>query len=116
MEIKELLEMTNYCDDWEWEDYQYQLQEILDKTLIKRGFLQIHGGGWRKARGMTDIFDMSAKELLSQLGDFEWTLHIYKEGHKVFFNRSSHDEPTGALITLHPEREYNKIYKEIFNE
>ena len=111
-----LMEITNSCEDWEWEDSLSYLQEILNGTRIKEGFMEIHKGGWRRRQGYTEPFEMTSENLLDKLGDFEWTLRVYKKGHRVFIIRTSHDEPTGALINVLPMKEYKRVVKEVMGE
>lgn len=115
--MKQLMKMNNSCDDWEWEDAHESLQLILDKTMIKQGFLEIKNGGWLKKHGITDLFEVNAKNVISKIGlnGSEWTLRIKKEGHQLYLIRSSHDEPTGATILLKSSKHYNKVYNKIFN-
>jgi hypothetical protein len=106
------MEITNDCDDWQWEDDLDYLGEILKKTRIKNGFLQGRNMGWRRMSGATDVFGVSANNIISKFGDFSWRVVVNKEGHQLSFVRYSHDEPTGATILLHSSRHYNRIVKE----
>ena len=111
----EKFEITNTCDDWEWEDSLHTLDVELKKTHIKRGFLEVLNGGWRGLHGMTPIFDITARGVVSKMGNFDWTLTVEKEGHHLVFTRSSHDEPTGARILLKPASKHEEVRSEIFD-
>lgn len=115
--MKHLLTITNCCDDWEWQDAHESLQLILDKTMIKQGFLEGMNTGWRKRHGITDLFEVNAKNVISKAGlsCSEWILKIKKEGHQLYLIRSSHDEPTGATILLKSSKHYNEVHNQIFN-
>ena len=65
--MKHLLTITNCCDDWEWENAHESLQLILDKTMIKKGFLEIKNGGWRSQHGFTKPFTINAKNVINSL-------------------------------------------------
>jgi hypothetical protein len=109
--MKELLEMSNSCDDWEWEDNKEYLGEILAKTRIKNGFLHGVNLGWRRLTGYTEPFEINVDNFIDKIGlnGSEWTLRIRKEGHKLYITRYSHDEPTGASMSLLSSKHYNKI-------
>lgn len=113
--MRHLMTITNDCDYWEWEDSIINLQPILDKTRIKRGFLEIKNGGWRGKHGHTEPFKINAKNVINKAGlnGSEFILRIKKEGHQLYLIRSSHDEPTGATILLRSMKHYNKVINQI---
>jgi len=92
-----------------------ELHKAIKKTGIKKGFLTILNGGWKKQRGMTEIFELTAQNLFSKiLGETDGCFKMQKEGHTLSFIRFSHDEPTGATIILQSSKWYNMAYKQIF--
>jgi len=102
--------------DHEW--FMEEVQNLLDTTKIKNGFLEIENGGWQRQHGMTSPFDISASNVISKIsgnmgGDV--TIHVFKEGHKLKFTRFSHDEPTGAGVTLHSMKDYDKVNNAVWN-
>jgi hypothetical protein len=117
--FNEWVEDTEYMyreDDWD--NFKWELKEILDKTRIKEGFLEIKNGGWRGQRGMTpNCFEITPSNIISKIiGEMDASFEVRKEGHQLSFIRYSHDEPTGARILLHSEKKFNKIQKEIFED
>lgn len=108
----------NYCatqQDFDADYFREELAYALTKTKIKQGFLEIHNGGWQHQHGMTPMFDINASSVLDKLlGSGESTIEMYKQGHKLGFMRYSHDEPTGADITLHSGRHFEQVENEVF--
>ena len=105
----------DYYSESDYEDFTNVLHEELSKTRIKSGFLEIHNGGWRGQHGMTEMFDINYNNVMSKLmGSGESSIEMYKEGHKLSFIRTSHDEPTGASITLHSGRDFDRVTEEVF--
>ena len=115
--MKHLMTITNDCEDWEWEDAHINLQSILDKTKIKRGFLEIKNGGWRGRHGHTEPFKITATNVINKAGlnGCEFILKIEKERHQLYLIRLSHDEPTGATILLRSMKHYNKVINQIYH-
>jgi hypothetical protein len=109
----------DWCDlrsegDFEW--FAECLHDELKKTKIKKGFLSIENGGWQAKKGITIPFDISASSVISKLsGSDNVTIEVFKEGRKLKFTRFSHDEPTGARITLHSMADYKKMQNSVFN-
>lgn len=100
---------------FDYDDFCYELDTQLKKTKIKQGFLEINNGGWQRQHGMTPMFEVETYEVLSKLFDCgEATIKMYKEGHNLGFIRYSHDEPTGATITLHSGRDFEQVENEVF--
>jgi hypothetical protein len=108
--MTELLEITNNCDDWEWEDNKEYLGEILSKTRIKNGFLHGVNLGWQRLTGYTEPFEINVDNFIDKIGlnGAEWILRISKKGHKLYINRYSHDEPTGASMMLSSSKHYKE--------
>jgi hypothetical protein len=99
-------------------DYEWFLEEVqnqLNKTKIKDGFLEIENGGWQRQHGMTLPFEITAETLWHKISsDNDVTVKVFKEGQKLKFMRYSHDEPTGACITLHSTKNYEKVKKVVW--
>ena len=99
-------------------DYEYFLEEVqsqLDKTKIKKGFLEIENGGWQKKHGMTLPFEITAKNVWQKLtSDTDVSVKVFKEGKLLKFMRYSHDEPTGASVTLHSMKDYDSVKKAVW--
>ena len=99
-------------------DYEYFLEEVqcqLDKTKIKKGFLEIENGGWQKKHGMTLPFEITAKNVWQKLtSNTDVSVKVFKEGKLLKFMRYSHDEPTGASVTLHSMKDYESVKKAVW--
>jgi len=107
-------------DNEDWNDFGHEeimsvLQAEIDKTHIKTAFLTIKNGGWKKQNGITPIFKLTAENLYNKIcGSTDTSFKIMKEGHKLSFVRHTHDEPTGATISLHASKWYEREHKKIF--
>jgi len=110
-----LMEISNSCEDWQWEDDIDYLDSILKELPFKQGFMEIKNGGWRGQHGISPVFEINADNILSKLGDYDWHLVFEKEDNHIVITRYSHDEPMGATILLKPKSEYETVHKEIFN-
>ena len=105
-----LLDISNLCEDWEWEYSKEYLAEILGKTRIKTGFLSSNNLGWRHRTGYTEPFKLNVDNFIDKVNiDSEWNLSIRKEGHQLHIVRYSHDEPTGARMLLHSTKHFKRI-------
>jgi hypothetical protein len=99
----------------DYEDFLGEVQAQLNKTKIKKGFLEIHNGGWQKKHGMSLPFEVNSTNLVEKLRDnTDTTVEVYKEGRVLKFKRYSHDEPTGANVTLHSMNNYDKVKNSIW--
>ena len=107
--MKKIFEMTNCCEAEEWDDSLELLDKVLKKSRIKEAFLTIVDSGWRRLEGKTDIFKLTATDLVNKLGSFEWNLNVYKKGNQLILIRYSHDEPCGATILVRSSRHYNEF-------
>jgi len=112
-------EFYNWVADCNYFDEEYiyeQLNDILKKTRIKNGFLEIMNGGWRKQHGHTEPFEINAQNVISKISlNGDSTIEVKKDGHQLSFTRYSHDEPTGATIYLRSNKDYSEVVKEIEN-
>lgn len=111
---------SNWCEFenvWDYDDFIMIINDEIKKTKIKSGFLEILNGGWKNQHGMSHSFDIDAQSVVSKIygSDPNITIKVFKEGYKLKFIRYSHDEPTGAHITLHSNREFNRVEKDIFS-
>lgn len=101
--------------DTDFDGFLCVLSDEIKKTKIKDGFLEIENGGWQNQHGMTLPFELSAQKVWEKVsGGNDVTVEIHKEGQKLRFKRFSHDEPTGADITLHNVKNYDKVKKSIW--
>jgi len=97
-----------------WDYFYAELDQILKTSKIKKGFMEILDGGWRKQHGFTEAFTIDAESVIQKLSiNGEFCVEVWKEGHQVGFTRYSHDEPTGAEILLKSEKHLDSVRKEI---
>lgn len=106
---------TSLQQELDYECFLEEVQNQLDKTNLKKGFLEIHNGGWQKKHGMSLPFEVNSVNVVAKLMDnTDTTVEFYKEGRVLKFKRYSHDEPTGANVTLHSMNNYDKVKNSIW--
>lgn len=101
-------EVTNSCEEWEWDDMNEVAGEILDdaekkgKTMV---WVSASNVDWRGNNGyrVFDIEEDGYKDFWRKIagwGDTEWTLRAVEEiksGENFGMMAYSHDTPTGGL-------------------
>ncbi len=92
---KLILEGTNCCEDYEWEDLNY----MVPGTKFKTGhfYCEVNGFGWRSLDGEKYCkADNMVKLLCEVLPKTECNFKIYNYGRGLAINNTHHDSATGA--------------------
>jgi len=94
-----VLEGSNSCEDFEWEDLTDSLSELMKK--INPGgywFAKVSNFGWRSIGGHAFIRADNGRELLSKiLPNTECNFKIHRMGKKgIAINNAHHDSPCYA--------------------
>lgn len=98
--MKPVLEGSNTCEDWEWEDLCNDLTELM-KAVNPAGLWRgrVEGFGWRSVDGQRGEFAAScgSELLLAILPNTDCNFKIYKWGRKGFkIDNAHHDKPCGG--------------------
>ena len=96
-------EMSNCCDDFEWDDakenFLQGLKQLERKT--KTGYrVEGHNLGWRHLSGYFLADD--AKECMKRLFELntDWNMTVKEYKTRIEITRYHHDAPTGEFLTI----------------
>ena len=92
------LEISNCCEDWEWEDALYDLEHNFLKTINEDLIFFIEGRnmGWRNQSGsMCKSFESALDFLRGVFPDCQWNATFTLEDKRLFIRLSHHDSPMG---------------------
>lgn len=107
-EIEILLEGTNCCEDFEWDDLNIELTNLMEKIQEKincnfNWHVEVENFGWNNMNGCKEFKAKTGKELLHNiLPNTECHFKIYNYcGNKkgalgLSINNSHHDKPCGG--------------------
>ncbi len=112
---KSLISSYDSCNDedgWDYENFLYELQGLINKTRIKKGFY-VEGLNldWRNSSGSLIVECTDAKEILNKImpRTNEVTIELHKPDVKdceFLIKIFHHDCPTGSLMYF-----YNLKYR-----
>ena len=109
-----LLEGSNCCEDYQWEDLQWALDEIIAE-VNPAGFwkARVKNFGWRSLNGHKVFYAHRGADILRNIlpnTDCNFTIYKYRK-HGLAINNFHHDSPMGAewyYLTRISEREFQK--------
>lgn len=94
--LKLVIDGSNSCEDWEWDDLIMELTGIM-KTINPDNYwtAKVKNYGWIKKDGEKEIFfaDTGKKLLQEILPDTECSFKIYKYKNGLAINNAHHDSP-----------------------
>lgn len=91
------------------EEFNLQLNEILKKTRIKKGFLETTNSNWNRIGKISpEIFDVTSENILERIFKNDTKkIEVFKEGHQVIFSNELKDN-TKEVSYLHSSRKFNE--------
>ncbi len=105
---KPILEGSNCCEDFEWEDLTSDLTHYMKKVNPKTGWKAVVTCfGWRGVDGYKYFHADNGSQLLSNiLPNTDCHFKVFKSGRKIQIQNFHHDSPVGKeWYTITP---YNK--------
>ncbi len=95
-----LLELTNTCEDYEWEDSVHTVQTIMNRLRIKNWFVYGFNLTWQNIAGYKYVQTHDAQTFLNKISpNGEWKMKIYKNGRSsIRVVNYHHDKPMGETM------------------
>jgi len=92
---KLILEGTNTCDDFEFDDICDTITRFIK---YPEWYCEVHGFGWRSVNGHKIFKSATGRSMLgSVLPKTECSFKVFKYGRNgIAINNSHHDKPTGG--------------------
>ncbi len=112
-----VIDGSNCCEDWEWEDVCMTLTDAMEKCNssildLSYWYAEMINFGWTGACGEQYFKAEDGKTLLSKiLPDTECSFRIYKRSKTILINNAHHDSPMWAewyVIRQATEEEVNE--------
>ena len=92
------LEMSNSCEDWEWQDWTEDLNENFLKVINPDLVFYITGRnmGWQNRDGwLCKSFEDAEAFCFGVFPDTQWNATFTLENKRLFISMSHHDSPMG---------------------
>ena len=104
-----IAELEPYADEYQFEDFEMEIDYHFDSYLGKKVFVEGKDMGWRNLSGEKTFTlkktDQIWRELTPRSADFSFKIEDTNDDHVFKAVCSHHDSPTGETFTLYISEE-----------